>query len=334
MNKRVDHLQRYGQKPPGFTIVELLIVVVVIAILAAVTIVAYNGIQQRAKSSALQSSISQLAKRIEASKVDSASDTYPASLSAINVQAPANTNYSVAPSGKAFCISGIDGQLSFYATTQQLQPTAGDCVTASGLVGWWRFNNNLSDSSGYSADATTNNATPTTGEDGVTNNAYSFGASHLTTANPVALPTGANARTVLAWVNASTYPAASSWAMVASWGTHTTTSGASSLSINSSGRISFNAQSNDFVSNFTLPLNQWHLIGYTVSGSSLQIIYDNTIQATTLTSPTATTNGNPLYIGAYTNTSLRWSGAIDDLRIYNRILSNSELQAIYNAGAL
>ena len=35
----------------GFTIVELLIVIVVIAILAAISIVAYNGIQQRAKNS-------------------------------------------------------------------------------------------------------------------------------------------------------------------------------------------------------------------------------------------------------------------------------------------
>lgn len=38
------------QKQKGFTIVELLIVIVVIGVLAAITIVAYNGIQARAEN--------------------------------------------------------------------------------------------------------------------------------------------------------------------------------------------------------------------------------------------------------------------------------------------
>lgn len=41
-----------SRKAYGFTLVELLIVIVVIAILAAITIVAYNGIQQQARNSA------------------------------------------------------------------------------------------------------------------------------------------------------------------------------------------------------------------------------------------------------------------------------------------
>ena len=41
----------------GFTIVELLIVVVVIAILAAITIVSYNGIQNRAHDTTVQSDL-------------------------------------------------------------------------------------------------------------------------------------------------------------------------------------------------------------------------------------------------------------------------------------
>jgi len=53
-------------KPKGFTIVELLIVVVIIAILAAITIVAYNGIQNRANTSAAQSQAASIVKKFEA----------------------------------------------------------------------------------------------------------------------------------------------------------------------------------------------------------------------------------------------------------------------------
>lgn len=50
----------------GFTIVELLIVIVVIGILAAITIVAYNGIQIRAFNARAQSDIINVQKIVEA----------------------------------------------------------------------------------------------------------------------------------------------------------------------------------------------------------------------------------------------------------------------------
>lgn len=49
----------------GFTIVELLIVVVVIAILAAITIVSYNGITKSAHDTTIKSDLSSLKKKIE-----------------------------------------------------------------------------------------------------------------------------------------------------------------------------------------------------------------------------------------------------------------------------
>lgn len=49
----------------GFTIVELLIVIVVIGILAAITIVAYNGVQQRARDATRRSDIASIRKALE-----------------------------------------------------------------------------------------------------------------------------------------------------------------------------------------------------------------------------------------------------------------------------
>lgn len=54
------------RKSFGFTIVELLVVVVVIGILASVAIVAYSGISQRAKDASLSSDLTQAKKQIEA----------------------------------------------------------------------------------------------------------------------------------------------------------------------------------------------------------------------------------------------------------------------------
>jgi prepilin-type N-terminal cleavage/methylation domain-containing protein len=49
----------------GFTIVELLIVIIVIAILAAISLVAYTGLQQRARDSQRKSDIAAITKALE-----------------------------------------------------------------------------------------------------------------------------------------------------------------------------------------------------------------------------------------------------------------------------
>lgn len=52
----------WAPKQKGFTIVELLIVIVVIAILAAITIVAFNGIQNRAENTKTAQGVAQYVK--------------------------------------------------------------------------------------------------------------------------------------------------------------------------------------------------------------------------------------------------------------------------------
>lgn len=60
----------WAQKQKGFTLVELLIVIVVIAILAAISVVAYNGIQNRAEVSKTANAISAYKKGLMMYKAD------------------------------------------------------------------------------------------------------------------------------------------------------------------------------------------------------------------------------------------------------------------------
>lgn len=61
----------------GFTIVELLVVLVVIAILVAVGMLAYGEVRDRAAASAAKADLVEFAKRIEIAKSDSIDGRYP-----------------------------------------------------------------------------------------------------------------------------------------------------------------------------------------------------------------------------------------------------------------
>lgn len=77
----------------GFTIVELLIVIVIIAVLAAITIVAYNGITQRANTASAQSAAKNALSKMEAYNADSTVKTYPATPGALTGSGANGTTY-------------------------------------------------------------------------------------------------------------------------------------------------------------------------------------------------------------------------------------------------
>lgn len=72
----------WAKRQSGFTIVELLIVIVVIGILAAIVIVAYNGIQNRARQVKAESDITNAQKLIEA--YYAINGIYPVTASSLN----------------------------------------------------------------------------------------------------------------------------------------------------------------------------------------------------------------------------------------------------------
>lgn len=58
------------KRQPGFTIVELLIVIVVIGVLASITVVAFNGIQERSRVSRANSDLSNFVKAIQVARIN------------------------------------------------------------------------------------------------------------------------------------------------------------------------------------------------------------------------------------------------------------------------
>jgi prepilin-type N-terminal cleavage/methylation domain-containing protein len=114
-------------KQLGFTIVELLIVIVVIGILAAITIVAYNGIQTRARVSAASSALSQAAKKIAVWQVDNPNTT-PTDLATVGVVDSSDVSYQYKPGvNGAYCITATAVTVS-YKITESSQPTSGACA--------------------------------------------------------------------------------------------------------------------------------------------------------------------------------------------------------------
>jgi prepilin-type N-terminal cleavage/methylation domain-containing protein len=65
------------QAQRGFTIVELLIVIVVIGILAAITLVSYNGITTRANAASAKAASATFQKKAELYQADGTTGKYP-----------------------------------------------------------------------------------------------------------------------------------------------------------------------------------------------------------------------------------------------------------------
>lgn len=115
----------------GFTIVELLIVVVVIAILAAITIVAYNGITNKAKASAAASAAEQAAKKVAIYSVTNG-DQVPPDLATAGITDQNGTSYqyssNASSSPQTFCITATTNNISYFVNnTDQTTPKAGAC---------------------------------------------------------------------------------------------------------------------------------------------------------------------------------------------------------------
>ena len=106
-------------KSSGFTIVELLVVIVVIGILAAITIVSYTGISGKADQASLQSDLSNAKKRLAIFYTD-------------NGAYPATNNCGIAESTTNICLKTSGGNSFTYTPINTTGPLAFHLTSANG----------------------------------------------------------------------------------------------------------------------------------------------------------------------------------------------------------
>lgn len=109
-----------GRRSAGFTIVELLVVVVVIAVLASISIVSYNGITHQAREVALKSDLKNSATQLQITQIETGA--FPAS--ADDLKKSEGTVFTYTSTDTTFCL----------AATSSLLPDVSFFVTEAGSV--------------------------------------------------------------------------------------------------------------------------------------------------------------------------------------------------------
>lgn len=114
-------------KQSGFTIVELLIVIVVIGILAAITIVAFNGVQDRANAAAVTSALQQAAKKVSIQAAINGG-TNPVTLGDAGVANSGSLiyGYQTYQGGRSYCVTASQANAT-YSIQDNAAPTKGGC---------------------------------------------------------------------------------------------------------------------------------------------------------------------------------------------------------------
>jgi uncharacterized repeat protein (TIGR01451 family) len=236
------------------------------------------------------------------------------------------------------------GEHPFGIAIKPLQQTPICVPPPSGMVSWWPGDGNTNDILGGNNGTLQNGATFAPGMVG---QAFSFdgvnGYVEIPNSPTLNTPT---AITLDAWVKPSTI---GTHIIASKYDSSATGGGASwALLDNGTGRLRFEADgqgssSRDLDTNSpVLTVGVWQHVAATFDVATQEMkIYVNGVEVpSTLTGSGAVTSifnsTAPVRIGAYLDGSGRfnsWNGLIDEVSLYNRALTASEIQAIYNAGS-
>ena len=111
----------------GFTIVELLVVIIVIGILVTIAVVSYSVITENAKKQSVATDAQTMASNL--AKYKSEHGAYPSNLASLTDAPQTNTTYQYAYNGTAgtYCLTASGEKTSVYVTNSNNTPKDGGC---------------------------------------------------------------------------------------------------------------------------------------------------------------------------------------------------------------
>lgn len=246
---------------------------------------------------------------------------------------------------------GANNEFSFDSTAVSIQICAttnqspGSCVPSpSGLVGWWRAEGGWEDAVGG------NDAVPqfTNGfAGGTVGEAFNFDGvdqvAHVANA-PALNPT--NALTLEAWIYINAYSANDGVALFGKDGVYSERQYMVGIAdISRSGKtntpntwvarahMGVPTEFRYFDGTTVLEQEKWYHLAMTYDGAELRLYVNGVLdRSEPLTGPIITT-GQPLVIGGSVPGPWDFNGRVDELSLYHRALSTSEISAIFAAGS-
>ena len=238
------------------------------------------------------------------------------------------TNASVAAGENHSLLLRTDGSLWSMGKNDRGQLGNGSELER-GLVGWWKFDGDATDSSGNGNDGTVNGATLTTDRHGLANGAYSFDGVNDYIQVPHHDSLSLKSFTLSIWFNST---AIGSRSMLLK-DNHTGNN--YGLWFLSDSTVISQCYYNDLISPFqvysnSLSLNQTYFLCSTYRDNELVIYIDGVEQSSLTSSEDPEVDNEPLYFGydggfGYDN----FQGTLDNIRIYNRALSSTEVSDLY-----
>ncbi|XOV93207.1 MAG: BspA family leucine-rich repeat surface protein [Bacteroidota bacterium] len=238
------------------------------------------------------------------------------------------TSLTLGATGLEFC-EGADARqrlIDDYGWT-----ISGDDYACDGLVAYYPFAGNAMDSTNNNNDGTVNGAVLTNDRFGNANSAYFFDGvdDYIINTSPAGLDN--QDHTVAAWVQSKKAGFQGIAGLIGGAGNN-----GYYLNINSTGHYSIlegngtswgYAVGDDVYQND----NQWHFVVGTRTGGVAKIYIDGVLQVGT-TTETMSCASCELVIGYSTSATQYFGGSLDDIRIYSRALSDSEIQDLYTEG--